>query len=304
MTMGFDTILVGAFAPSFAQTAVVAAMYFKLKDKKLKELCIPAVISGICGVTEPAIYGISLPKKKPFIFSCIGGALGGLVMGLMDAKLYIMGGLGIFGIPSYINPATSDAKGAIAAIICIGVAVVTGFVLTFFFWKDETEEDTTIVEPKKTIKSKIDIVYSPIKGEVKPLAQIKDDAFASGVLGKGVAIVPKEGKVVAPFDGTIMTLFPTKHAIGMVSDNGCEVLVHIGLDTVRLEGKYFETSFKVGDKVKKGQTLITFDKDEIIKEGYCLETPVIITNHSDYLEIIEVQRKTVNEKDELIKVIA
>lgn len=304
MTMGFDTILVGAFAPSFAQTAVVAAMYFKLKDKKLKELCIPAVISGICGVTEPAIYGISLPKKKPFIFSCIGGALGGLVMGLMNAKLYIMGGLGIFGIPSYINPATNDAKGAIAAIICIGVAVVTGFVLTFFFWKDETEEDTTIVEPKKTIKSKIDIVYSPIQGEVKPLAQIKDDAFASGVLGKGVAIVPKEGKVVAPFDGTIMTLFPTKHAIGMVSDNGCEVLVHIGLDTVRLEGKYFETSFKVGDKVKKGQTLITFDKDEIIKEGYCLETPVIITNHSDYLEIIEVQRKTVNEKDELIKVIA
>ncbi|WP_434798514.1 beta-glucoside-specific PTS transporter subunit IIABC [Terrisporobacter vanillatitrophus] len=304
MTMGFDTILVGAFAPSFAQTAVVAAMYFKLKDKKLKELCIPAVISGICGVTEPAIYGISLPKKKPFIFSCIGGALGGLVMGLMNAKLYIMGGLGIFGIPSYINPATNDAKGAIAAIICIGVAVVTGFVLTFFFWKDETEEDTTIVEPKRAIKSKIDIVYSPIQGEVKPLAQIKDDAFASGVLGKGVAIVPKEGKVVAPFDGTIMTLFPTKHAIGMVSENGCEVLVHIGLDTVRLEGKYFETSFKVGDKVKKGQTLITFDKDEIIKEGYCLETPVIITNHSDYLEIIEVQRKTVNEKDELIKVIA
>lgn len=304
MTMGFDTILVGAFAPSFAQTAVVAAMYFKLKDKKIKELCIPAVISGICGVTEPAIYGISLPRKKPFIFSCIGGALGGLVIGLMDAKLYTMGGLGIFGIPSYINPATNDAKGAIAAIICIGVAVVTGFVLTFFFWKDETEEDTTIVEPKRTIKSKIDIVYSPIQGEVKPLAQIKDDAFASGVLGKGVAIVPKEGKVVAPFDGTIMTLFPTKHAIGMVSDNGCEVLVHIGLDTVQLQGKYFETSLKVGDKVKKGQTLITFDKDQIIKEGYCLETPVIITNHSDYLEIVEVQRKTVNAKDELIKVIA
>ena len=164
-------------------------------------------------------------------------------------------------------------------------------------------EETSPVDPEKTVKSKIDVVYSPIKGQVKPLSEIKDDAFASGVLGKGVAIVPEEGKVVAPFDGTIMTLFPTKHAIGMVSDNGCEVLVHIGLDTVQLDGKYFETSIKTGDKVKKGETLITFDKDKIIREGFSLETPVIVTNHSDYLEIIEAQEKNVNIKDELIKVI-
>ena len=149
----------------------------------------------------------------------------------------------------------------------------------------------------------IDVVYSPLNAQVKPLSEIKDDAFDSGVLGIGVAIVPEEGKVVAPFDGTIMTLFPTKHAIGMVSDNGCEVLVHIGLDTVQLDGKYFETSIKTGDKVKKGETLITFDKDKIIREGFSLETPVIVTNHSDYLEIIEAQEKNVNIKDELIKVI-
>lgn len=304
MTMGFDTILVGATGASFAQTAVVAAMYFKLKDKKIKDLCIPAVISGIFGVTEPAIYGLSLPRKKPFIFSCIGGAVGGAVMGIMNVKGYIMGGLGIFGIPNYINPATGDVSGVFGTVICMILSMVVGFVLTFFFWKDETVEETSPVEPEKTIKSKADIVYSPIKGQVKPLTEIKDDAFASGVLGKGVAIVPEEGKVVAPFDGTIMTLFPTKHAIGMVSDNGCEVLVHIGLDTIQLDGKYFETTVKIGDKVKKGQTLITFDKDKIIKEGFSLETPVIVTNYSDYLEIIEAQEKIVNTKDELIKVIA
>lgn len=304
MTMGFDTILAGSFGASFAQTAVVAAMYFKLKDKKVKELCIPAVISGFCGVTEPAIYGLSLPRKKPFIFSCIGGAAGGAVMGIMNVKGYIMGGLGIFGIPNYINPATGDASGAFGSVICVVLSMVVGFVLTLLFWKDETVEETSPVNPEKIIKSKVDVVYSPIKGQVKPLAEIKDDAFASGVLGKGVAIVPEEGKVVAPFDGTIMTLFPTKHAIGMVSDNGCEVLVHIGLDTVQLDGKYFETNVKTGDKVKKGQTLITFDKDKISKAGYSLETPVIVTNHSDYLEIIEAEEKIVNTKDELIKVIA
>ena len=303
MTMGFDTILIGSFGPSFAQTAVVAAMYFKLKDKKTKDLCIPAIISGIFGVTEPAIYGLSLPRKKPFIISCIGGALGGLVMGLMDAKQYVMGGLGVFGIPSYINTSTGDMRGMYASILCIAVSMISGFVLTLLFWKDDTVEETSPVDPEKTVKSKIDVVYSPIKGQVKPLSEIKDDAFASGVLGKGVAIVPEEGKVVAPFDGTIMTLFPTKHAIGMVSDNGCEVLVHIGLDTVQLDGKYFETSIKTGDKVKKGETLITFDKDKIIREGFSLETPVIVTNHSDYLEIIEAQEKNVNIKDELIKVI-
>lgn len=304
MTMGFDTILAGPFGASFAQTAVVAAMYFKLKDKKIKELCIPAVISGMCGVTEPAIYGISLPRKKPFIYSCIGGAAGGAVMGIMNIKQYIMGGLGIFGIPNYINPATGDASGAIGSVICIVVSMVVGFVLTLFFWKDDIVEEETIVEPGNVSKARRDVVFSPIKGQLKPLSEIKDAAFASGILGKGVAIVPEEGKVVAPFDGTVMTIFPTKHAIGIVSDNGCEVLVHIGLDTVQLEGKYFESSVKAGDKFKKGETLITFDKDKIVKAGYSLETPVVVTNHEDYINIIESLQKSVNTKDELMTVLA
>ena len=306
MSMGFDTILVGAFAPSFAQTAVVAAMYFKLKDKKLKELCIPAVISGICGVTEPAIYGITLPRKKPFIYSCIGGAAAGVVMGVMNIKGYVMGGLGIFGIPSYINPATGDMIGVYTSIVAAIVAAVVGFVLTFFFWKDDTvvEESNDNKEQSTIAKTKREVIYSPIKGEVKPLDQVQDEAFSSGVLGQGVGIIPEEGKVVAPFDGTVMTLFPTKHAIGIVSDNGCELLIHIGLNTVQLEGKYFESFVKQGDKFKKGQTLITFDIEKISKEGYCLETPVVVTNYSDYVGVVGKTPKTINNSEELITVLA
>ncbi len=306
MTMGSDPILAGMFGSSFAQTAVVAAMYFKLKDKKTKELCIPAVISGFCGVTEPAIYGITLPRKTPFIFSCIGGAVGGAVMGLMGVKSYTMGGLGIFGVPNYINTATGDMSGAMVSLICIVVSMVVGFLLTFFFWKDDN-----VVEEKKddngqvTIaKNKREVIYSPIKGEVKALEQVQDAAFATGVLGKGVAIIPEVGKVVAPFDGTVMTLFPTKHAIGMVSDNGCELLIHVGLNTVQLEGKYFEALVKQGDKFKKGQTLLTFDIENITKEGYCLETPVVVTNYSDYIDVIGKTPKAINNSQELITVLA
>lgn len=306
MTTGSDPILAGMFGASFAQTAVVAAMYFKLKDKKTKELCIPAFISGICGITEPAIYGITLPRKTPFIYSCIGGAVGGAVMGLMGAKSYTMGGFGIFGVPNYINIATGDASGAIASLICIVVSMIVGFLLTFLFWKDDTVvEDAKSNNTKdNTVKNKREVVYSPIKGEVKALDQVQDAAFATGVLGKGVAIVPEVGKVVAPFDGTVMTLFPTKHAIGLVSDNGCELLIHVGLNTVQLEGQYFEAFVKQGDKFKKGQTLLTFDIENITKEGYCLETPVVVTNYADYIDVIEQTPKTINNSQELITVLA
>lgn len=296
---GYDTAMVGMFGASFAQTAVVAAMYFKLKDKKLKSLCIPAVVSGICGVTEPAIYGITLPKKTPFIFSMIGGAAGGAVMGIMSVKAYTSGGMGIFGVVNYINTANGDASGMIASFICIVVSMIVGFLLTFFFWKDK-DGASEVVASKSNIKVSKEIVKSPIKGRVMNLSDVKDDAFAQGALGKGIAIDPSEGKVVAPFDATVMTLFPTKHAIGLISDNGMELLIHIGLDTVQLNGKYFDAHVKQGDKVRAGQTLVTFDMEALKKEGYTLETPIIVTNTSDYLDLLETQEKTVTFHDEVL----
>lgn len=294
---GFSQVLVGSFAASFAQTAVVMAMFFKLNDKKIKALCPPAIISGIFGVTEPAIYGITLPKKTPFIFSMIGAAAGGLYLMINGVTSYTMGGLGIFGVLNFING--DDASGVLHSFIAIGIAVAIGFLLTFFFWKDEvvTEEAKENTATQKAMK---EAVLSPVKGRVLPLSKASDQAFAQGALGKGVLIEPTEGIVRAPFDGTVMTLFPTKHAIGLISDQGMELLIHIGMDTVQLEGQGFEAKVAQGDKVKKGQVLVTFDMDAIKAAGYSVETPIIVTNTGDYLDIVETQDQEVTSNDTLI----
>lgn len=293
---GPSQVLTGSFAASFAQTAVVLAMFFKLKDKKLKALCPPAIISGIFGVTEPAIYGITLPKKWPFIYSMIGGAVGGLYLMINNVTAYTMGGLGIFGVLNFING--DDASGMIQSFIAIAIAAVVGFGLTFFFWKDNTVEEEEVIIDKTTIKK--ENITSPVKGRVLSLKNAEDPAFANGALGNGVVIEPTEGKVVAPFDGTIVTLFPTKHALGLISDNGTELLIHIGIDTVQLEGEGFEAFVKQGDRVKKGQTLVTFDLEGIKKAGFSTQIPIVVTNTADYLDILEVGSNEVSTSDDLL----
>lgn len=301
-TLGFDTILAASFAASFAQTAVVLAMFFKLKDKKLKELCIPAVISGIFGVTEPAIYGLSLPKKKPFFISMIGGAIGGLITGMFGARSFIMGGLGVFGFVNHIDTANNDISSMVTQFIAVAVAMVFSFVVTMVFWKDE--EPIEVTEGQKAMEVRKEIVTAPVTGQMMPLSTAKDQAFAQGALGKGVVIHPTVGEVVAPFDGTIMTIFPTKHAIGLVSDKGLELLIHIGLDTVQLNGKYFESYVEQGAKVKRGDKLVSFDIEAIEAAGYSVETPVIVTNSADYLDIIESdQKEDIGNQDELLTVL-
>lgn len=289
------------FIPSFAQTAVVFAMWLKTKDKKLKEIALPAWISGIFGVTEPAIYGVTLPRMKYFIISCIGAGLGSAYIGFKDLLTYQMAGLGIFGFPGFINLEGDTA--AIMMHVCIALAIAIGFsfIATFILFKDDKGKERD--EALAPIKMNQEELMSPIKGQTISLTSVQDDAFNSGVLGKGIGIIPAEGKVVAPFDGTVMTLFPTKHAIGLVSENGCEMLIHIGLDTVQLGGKYFEALVKQGDVVKKGQTLLTFDIKAIQGEGYCLETPVIITNSNDYADVIETQDQEIKTTDKLLTVI-
>ena len=293
---GSSQVLTGSFSASFEHTAVVLAMFFKLKDKKLKALCPPAIISGIFGVTEPAIYGITLPKKWPFIYSMIGGAVGGLYLMINNVTAYTMGGLGIFGVLNFING--DDASGMIQSFIAIAIAAVVGFGLTFFFWKDNTVEEEEVIIDKTTIKK--ENITSPVKGRVLSLKNAEDPAFANGALGNGVVIEPTEGKVVAPFDGTIVTLFPTKHALGLISDNGTELLIHIGIDTVQLEGEGFEAFVKQGDRVKKGQTLVTFDLEGIKKAGFSTQIPIVVTNTADYLDILEVGSNEVSTSDDLL----
>ena len=293
-----DPILGLIFAASFAQTGVVGAVLLKTKNSKLKSLCVPAFISGIFGVTEPAIYGITLPRKKPFILSCIAGSLGGGILGLMGSKIYMVGGMGIFGIPTYISPQGING-GFYGAIISIVVGFLAGFIMMFF---TKLEDEETKQEITEALLVKQEILASPLKGEVKPLSEVKDEAFSKGALGKGIAIEPTEGKVISPVDGVLTTFFPTGHALGITSDNGAEILIHVGMDTVQLEGKYFTPKAKQGDIVKVGDVLLEFDIKAIKEEGHSVITPVIITNSNNYLDVIETDKKSINYKEDLLTI--
>ena len=243
--LGYDTILPGMLGTTFAATGVLAAMYLKLKDENKKALAIPGVISAFCGVTEPAIYGFLLPEKTPFVFSCIGGAVGGAIMGTVAVKQYVIGGLGIFSVVNFISP-KGNATGMIISLIAGAVSLVVGFVLTMIFYKTNDQQ----VENKEVTKLEEETILAPIKGEVKPIEESSDAAFASGALGKGVVILPEEGKVYAPVTGTVTVLFPSLHAIGITSDAGIELLIHIGINTVQLNGEGFTAHIKQGDQIK------------------------------------------------------
>jgi PTS system beta-glucosides-specific IIC component len=262
---------------AFSQTAVVLAIFLKTKQKKLKSICFPAIISGVFGVTEPAIYGITLQRLPMFVVSCIGGSLSGAYAAFAGLKYQQMAGMGIFEMPAMF-PQNGTGAAMFQCVIASAFAIIPTFIAAYVFYRDDHKEDNVT-------ESLSEEVNQPIEGKIIPLNQVEDDAFSQEVLGKGIAIIPSEGKVYAPFDGTVITLFPTKHAIGIVSDNGCEVLIHIGMNTVQLNGKYFTSHVQQGDKVKKGQLLVEFDIDHILQEGYNLETPVIITNTKDYSNI-------------------
>lgn len=307
LSQGIPTaLLTPTGSVGFAQTGAVLAVMMKTKNAKLKELSIPAFISGLFGVTEPAIYGITLPRKKPFWASCmVGGVTGAIAMGL-GMQGYQMGGLGVFRYTSSISP-EGDITFAIYAMILDACALVAGFALAYAIgFKDDeptitmSKKEAKLAATGQSKKLSKEEIYSPIEGNVLPLSEAKDGAFADGILGKGVVIEPANGEVVAPFDGTVMTLFPTYHAIGLISENGAEVLIHIGIDTVQLEGKGFEAFIKQGDTVKKGQKLVQFDIDTITSAGYSTQVPIIITNTPDYADVIPTSEATVKRNDLLM----
>lgn len=287
---------------SFVQTGAVLAIWVKTKDKNLKNIALPAWISGIFGVTEPAIYGVTLPRMKQFVFTCIGGAFIGAISGLLNLSAFSVAGMGIFSLPGMINPSGEGASIVVLLLIAL-FAVVVGFVPSILTYKDEDSVDNSKNGEKDKITVKNEVISSPMSGKVLPLSKIKDKAFSDGLLGNGVFILPEDGKVYSPCDGIVMTLFASKHAIGIVSNSGAEVLIHIGLDTVKLDGKYFDTKVAQDDVVKKGQLLAQFDIAAIKNEGYSLETPVIITNTNDYLDIVKVSGDEVKHGEDLITVI-
>ena len=311
VTNGYDNVMMPFFACTFATSAVILVIMLKTRDRKMKELCLPNFISGIFGVTEPGIYGILLPLKKPFIISCIAGGIGGAFYGFCNFRKFSMGGMGIFEFPAMMEPDGSWGNLLVAVsgvLLTMIVAVI--LMLLFYREKEAGQSDKTMLDTKEQEESVEDTpallediaICSPLKGDVLELAQVEDAAFSAGILGKGCAIVPAEGEVYAPVDGVLTTLFPTKHALGITSDDGVEVLIHIGLNTVQLNGEGFTAHVQQGERVSRGQHLLSFDLAELKDKGYCLQTPVIITNTNDYLEILSTMQKEVMSDDVLLHV--
>lgn len=290
--------------PSFVQTGAVFAIWLKTKNQKLKNIALPAWISGIFGVTEPAIYGVTLPNGKQFILTCVGAGVIGALTVLLGGNQYTMAGMGLFAIPGLINPANAGGS-LIAAVAIMVIATVLGFVVAFLTFKDDESvaKESAMQESVNELKVKKEVLASPLTGKVLPLCEVADEAFSGELLGKGFAVDPTDGNVYAPCDGTVMTLFPTKHAVGIVSDGGAEVLIHLGLDTVQLNGEHFTAHIAQGDKVKKGQLLISVDLEAVKAAGYSMVTPVIITNTADYLDIVPLKEGTINSKEDALTVI-
>lgn len=276
---GQDTIQIFIEIAVMAQMAAAFGVFLKSKDKELRANALSAGITGIFGITEPAIYGITLPRKKPFIYGCIWAAIGSIVAALMGATQYVYAGLP--GLISIVNSMSAENPKSFIACVTGATLAMAGTIVTIILlgYESKTVEEKEVIEEKEE-----KVICSPLTGTIKPLKEVDDPTFSEGILGKGIAILPNEGTVYAPFEGVVSSLFDTKHAIGLKDNFGTELLIHVGLETVNLGGKHFEAHISQGSKVKKGDKLVTFDLEEI-KKTHDTITPVIVANTYDFSEI-------------------
>ena len=279
---GFDMLyLPASLAHNISEGGACLAVAVKTKDENLRSTAISAGISGLFGITEPALYGVTLQHKKVMGAVVASSFLGGLFIGIMKIKAFAAVGPGIASMPMYIDP--ENGMNFVWACAAFAISVVLSFVLTLVLYKDEnTAEPESAPAPQAASAAAAapatGVVCSPLQGTVLPLDQVKDEVFSQKILGDGMAVVPVKGELYAPADGTIESVFESKHAISMVCANGAELLMHIGMDTVKLEGKGFTPQVKNGDAVKKGQLLMKFDLDGIKAAGYDVTTPIVVTN--------------------------
>ncbi|GCF92113.1 hypothetical protein NRIC_00040 [Enterococcus florum] len=296
--LGYDSIFgPGCVCSNIAQATASAVVAFRTKDKKLKQLATSGSITAYMGITEPTLYGVNLPKKYPLVAAMIGGGAGGLFAGLTNTHRFATGSSGVPAILLYIGDNTMRFfwNIVIALIISMVVSGVLTYLLSFKFEKEDIPEiKELILEDTRVI--------SPMKGKIIPLSEVHDEAFASEALGKGFAIEPVEGQVVAPFDGTIAAIFPTKHAIGLVSNTGVEILIHVGLNTVELNGQYFDVLVNAGDTVKKGQPLLDVDLASIQAAGYETQVPVVVTNSPQYSSIETIAQGSTDCQEDILAV--
>ena len=309
-TLGYDTIITPNFCAPFNQAAAVCAVYLRTKDKQLKGLCVPAAISGLFGVSEPAIYGINLPKKIPFICACVGAGVSGTLVGIQGLRIY-SGGVGVFAIANFINPENGALDGVKGIVISIIVGCIVTFILTYILYREKKEAEGTLpvseeVIPENTnVKGAETMLTAPAEGTLKMLKEIEDPVFSSEAMGKGAAILPKGNHICAPCDAKVIMIADSKHAIGLLSSEGVEIILHVGMDTVELKGEHYKPLVKVNDSVKKGQKILEFDSGAIRAKGYSLVTPIVITNTADCkaIEVLTESGAEVTEAMSILKVV-
>jgi len=300
---GYETLfLISMLAANMAQGGGALAVAFKSKDPKMKQIALSAGISGMFGITEPAIYGVHLRLKKTFLACIIGAGAAGMFAGIVNLKAYTAVGPGLATLPIFVS---DDPNNILYALITVAISSLIAFVGVFLIGFQDTVSSPEPANASKPsgepvspirmdsqsqasvsgLKSK-KVVFAPLEGNVLPLREVKDEAFSQEAMGQGMAIQPSVGKVFAPFDGTVETVFRTKHSIGLRSVEGVELLIHVGLDTVKLKGQHFDVKVNEGEQISHGQLLIEFDLEAIQAAGYDTTTPVIVTNSSDYLEVL------------------
>ena len=313
-TTGYENfICIGELCSNMAQGAAALAVSIKSKNKDFKQIAGSSAFSALfAGITEPALYGVTLRLRRPMLGACIGAAVGGLFGGFFRMKCFGIATPAIVTIVQYVEE--DRASSLLIAALTILLTVVVTFIATMIIgFEDIVDEDEDldevmaeeagkVKEPEENLLSEGEEIHvaSPMQGECIPLEEVKDATFSQGILGKGTAVVPEKGIVTAPFDGRIDVMFETGHAVGMTSKDGVELLIHVGMDTVNLEGKYFHPKKKTGDAVKKGDVILEFEKDEIVKAGYDITTPIIVSNTDQFADVLPVASGPITEQDDIL----
>ncbi len=302
---GMNTWMPIATAANVAQGAAALAVALKTKNRKTKAMALPASLSAFMGITEPAIFGVNVRYMRPFIAGMVGGACGAALASIMNVYATANGVTGLFG---FLITTNCFIGYLLTFVVAFAVAFAVSWVLGIKEDEPENEEAAPVLENKEIEEVKNEnasevTILSPVEGKAVALENVPDPTFAQGILGQGIAVEPKDGKIVAPADGEVATLFETHHAIGLLLDNGAELLIHVGINTVELNGEGFTAHVAEGDRVKKGQLLLTFDQDFIASKGCPTITPVIVTNSDEYKEINPLASGSVAKEDALLKLV-
>lgn len=296
-------ILPAMLGANLAQGAASMAVALKSKNHNTRQVAFAAGFSALlAGITEPALYGISLKYKKPLYAAMVGGGVAGLFIGIVGLRAYLFAVPSLIALPQFIN--ADQPANFMNALIAAALSVTISFLLAYLLGIEEEEPQVVEVENIPTGASTTKKIVSPLKGKILPLEQVNDETFAGKMLGEGIAIVPSDRKVLSPVNGLVSSVFPTKHAIGLISQEGVEVLIHFGLETVQLKGEGFTSFVKEGDTVQKGDLLLEVDLDALIKKGYDVTTPIIVTNTQNFLDVLPmIEQEAVELGDEILAIL-